>query len=191
MKVAEQLPSIQDLLEDAQSTKGENDEVWKTTATEVRTCEAACKALRIIFDKACPKEDSSRGRRAWNASAVIFTGKRTEAEGHLAVILQTLDVFRAKLMITNTKLLEDLKKAVDDFEKDEGGITHYGSGDIMSSGGGTFNLQKGDNTTFFANVGTYNAPALAPARRSLVAAEDQQPVRTVQKRDLGTETSAD
>ncbi|KAI7014262.1 hypothetical protein KC366_g15851, partial [Hortaea werneckii] len=119
----------------------------------VRTCEAACKALRIIFDKACPKEDSSRGRRAWNASAVIFTGKRTEAEGHLAVILQTLDVFRAKLMITNTKLLEDLKKAVDDFEKDEGGITHYGSGDIMSSGGGTFNLQKGDNTTFFANVG--------------------------------------
>lgn len=162
-KVADQLPSIEELLEDAQNTKGEHDEAWKAVATDVKTCEAACRALKTIFDKACPKEGTSKGRRVWNAGAVIFTGKRTEAEEHLAVILKTLDVFKAKLIITNTKLLEDLKSAIDAFDREDGGMNHYGSGDGFWTSGGTVNVPKGGTNQFISSIGTYTAPSPAPA----------------------------
>jgi hypothetical protein len=163
-KVAEQLPSIEELLEDAQNTKGEHDEAWKAVATDVKTCETACRALKTIFDKACPKEGTSKGRRVWDAGAVIFTGKRTQAEEHLAKILNTLEVLKGKLIITNTRLLEDLKKAVDELDDKEGGINHWGSGDnnVIQRDGTSY---KGDNGKIIGSIGTYNepAPAKAPA----------------------------
>jgi hypothetical protein len=148
-KVAEQLPSIEELLEDAQNTKGEHDEAWKAVATDVKTCETACRALKTIFDKACPKEGTSKGRRVWDAGAVI---------------LNTLELFKAKLIITNTKLLEDLQKAVAGLDSDEAGMHHYGSGDNISNHG-TINSYKGDNGKIIGSIGTYNepAPAKAPA----------------------------
>jgi hypothetical protein len=163
-KVAEQLPSIEELLEDAQNTKGEHDEAWKAVATDVRTCETACRALKTIFDKACPKEGTSKGRRVWDAGAVIVTGKRTQAEEHLAKILNTLAVFKTKLIITNTKLLEDLQKAVAELDRDEAGMHHYGSGDNISNHG-TYNSLKGDNGKIIGSIGTYNEPT--PAKQNV------------------------
>jgi hypothetical protein len=161
--VADQLPSIEQLLENARDTKDKQNDVWKGVAEDVKRCEAACRALKDIFDQACPREGSSRGRRVWNASAVIFTGKRTKAEEHLAVILKTLGVFKAKLIITNTKLLEDLKSAIDAFDREDGGSNHYGSGDGFWTSGGTVNVPKGGTNHFISSIGTYNPSPPAPA----------------------------
>ena len=159
-KVADQLPSIQELLENARDTKDEHDGIWRTVAMEVGSCEKACRALENIFDKAFPKEGAGKVRRVWNATGVIFTGKRSEAEGHMAVIHKTLAVLKGKLIITNTRLLEDLKKAVDELDDDEGGINHWGSGDNnVNKGDGTFNITKGDNSKIIGSIGTYNEPA--------------------------------
>jgi hypothetical protein len=168
--VADQLPSIEQLLENARDTRDEQNDIWKGVAEDVKHCQAACRALKNIFDQACPREGSSRGRRVWNTSAVIITGKRTRAEEHLAVILKTLDVFKAKLIITNTKLLEDLKSAIAAFDCEDGRMNHFGIGDQFSISGGTVNAPKGGSNQFIGSVGsigTFNpptpAPALAPA----------------------------
>ncbi|KAI7225144.1 hypothetical protein KC330_g9186 [Hortaea werneckii] len=153
--VADQLPSIEQLLENARDTKDKQNNVWEGVAEDVKRCEAACRALNNIFDQACPREGSSRGRRVWNAGAVIVTGKRTKAEEHLAVIIKTLDVFKAKLIITNTKLLEDVKSAIDAFDREDGGMNHYGSGDGFWTSGGTVNVPKGGTNQFISSIGTY------------------------------------
>jgi hypothetical protein len=91
---------------------------------------------------------------------VIFTGKRTQAEEHLAKILNTLEVLKGKLIITNTRLLEDLKKAVDELDDKEGGINHWGSGDNnVIQRDGTFNITKGANSKIIDKVGTYHEAA--------------------------------
>jgi hypothetical protein len=161
-KVADQLPSIQELLENARDTKDEHDGIWGTVAKEVDACEQACRALENIFDKAFPKEGASKVRRVWNATGVIFTGKRSEAEGHMAVIYKCLAVLKGKLIITNTKLLENLKTAVDELDGDGSGINHSGSGDnVVNQDTGTLNYTKGDNNKIIGSVGTYNEPAPA------------------------------
>jgi hypothetical protein len=159
-KVADQLPSIQELLENARDTKDEHDGIWRTVAKEVDACGRACQALEHIFDKAFPKEGAGKVRRVWNATGVIFTGKRSEAEGHMAVIHKTLAVLKGKLIITNTRLLEELKTAVDELNDDEGGIYHYGPGDnVVNKSTGTFNYTKGDNNKIIDHVGTYHEAA--------------------------------
>lgn len=166
-KVAEQLPSIQQLLENARDTKSQNDGIWKTVEADVVACEKACNALKIIFDKAFPESGSGNVRRIWNAAAVIFTGKRSEAEGHIAVIYKTFATLNGKLIITNTVVLDQLRKAVDelDADVDERGMYHWGSGDnITNESHGTFNYQKGENSKIIGTIGTYNEPP--PAKKA-------------------------
>jgi hypothetical protein len=161
-KVAEQLPSIRDLLENARDTKNEYDNIWKTVEVDVGTCEKACKALKTIFDKAFPEEGSGKMYRAWNASAMIFTGKRSEAEDHLGTIYKSLAILKGKLIITNTFLLEKLKSAVEELDGNESGISHSGSGDnVVNNRDGTIHITKGDHNQIIGSIGTYNEPALA------------------------------
>jgi hypothetical protein len=158
-KVAEQLPSIRELLENARDTKNEHDDIWKTVELDVNACEKACKALKAIFDRAFPEESSGKMHRAWTASAVIFTGKRSEADDQLAAIYKSLAMLKGKLIITNALLLEKLKTAVETLGGDESGIDHSGSGDnVVNNRDGTFNYTKGDNNKIIGSIGTYHEP---------------------------------
>lgn len=87
---------------------------------------------------------------------MIMTGKRSEAEEHLRRIMDILAVLRTHHIITNTALLEEVKAVLNGLDGPEAGVYHSGQGDNnVNWGTGTYNLQKGANSTMIS-AGTYN-----------------------------------
>jgi hypothetical protein len=140
--VARQLPSIVQLLEDANETArlAPDDSIWNKIEPDLERCRKECTALHTLFENACPRNDSSPAQRMWRSSVAIIRGKRSEAEEHLAAILKTLSVLETHHVITNTKLLEDVKETLDELEENDSGIVHKGTGHIkMNTSSGTYN----------------------------------------------------
>jgi hypothetical protein len=142
--VAKELPSILQLLEDAQgSAKAKttsDDSIWNKVKPELERCKEECAALHTLLENACPANDSNPAQRMWRASVTIITGKRGEAEEHLAAIFKTLSVLETQHIITNTRLLEDVKETLEDLEENDSGIVHKGTGhNKVNKGSGIYN----------------------------------------------------
>jgi hypothetical protein len=159
-KVASRLPSFLSLLENASTSKDKNDPVWRNVKSEVETCEAACKALKAIFDQACPPDGASRRQRMWITSKATLRGLAGDAEELEEEIYKSLEVLEGQVIITNSTLLQELKTSIDGSENGSDGIHYAGSGNqLVNRGDGTFNYQTGAGSNIIERVGTYNAAA--------------------------------
>ena len=156
--VAKELPSIVQLLEDAEvnAKTAPDDSICNKVKPDLERCKEECVALHTLFEKACPTDDSNPAKRMWKSSVAIFTGKRSEAEEHLAAILKTLSVLETHHVITNTRLLEDVKETVEEWEESDLGIVHQGTGhNKVNTGNGTYNDMHAQDNGRNIQAGTY------------------------------------
>lgn len=162
--VADQLPSIVTLLDDAHENgkTAPDNSVWSKVKPDLERCKKECTDLHTLFENACPKVDSNPAQRAWKTSVAIFKGKRSQAEEHLAAILKALSVLKTHHVITNTKLLEEVKASLGELEENDAGNVHNGTGDIKTvTGNGVFN-QASDNGRIIQTQGGAYTEQAAP-----------------------------
>jgi hypothetical protein len=162
--VAKELPSIVQLLEDADSNAkaAPGDSVWTQVKPDLERCKEECAALHALFETACPTNESNPAQRMWKTSVAIFKGKRSEAEEHLAAILKTLSVLETHHVITNTRLLEEVKETLEEWEDNDAGIVHRGTGhNNVVKDGATYNelRAEGNGRNIQTQGGTYNEQA--------------------------------
>ncbi|KAK5685481.1 hypothetical protein LTS10_003560 [Elasticomyces elasticus] len=153
-KVAEQLPSVESLLQGAQEQYDKsqaNKDVWTQAKPDVEQCQKHCKALKDLLDKALPKEGSNTAERTWKATKNVLGSTSKDAQKHLKAICDALSKLQQRQIITNTALLEDIKVIVGELAGD--GIYKYhheGIGDVnVAESGGHFNQQSGANSKMF------------------------------------------
>jgi hypothetical protein len=162
--VAKELPSIVKLLQDADANAqgAPNDSIWIKIKPDLERCKEECAALHILFENICPTSDSNPAQRIWRTSAAIVKGKRGEAEERLAAIFKTLSVLETHHVITNTRLLEDVKETLEEWEEKDSGIVHRGTGhNNVNTGTGTYNNAQDNGRNYVYNIqaGTYHAAA--------------------------------
>jgi hypothetical protein len=167
--VAKELPSIVQLLEDADvnSRAAPNDSIWNRVKPDLERCKQECAALHTLFEDACPTNGATPAQRVWRTSVAIVKGKRSEAEGHLAAILNTLSVLETHHVITNTRLLEDVKETLEEWEENDAGIVHRGTGhNNVVKDGGTYNEMRaeGNGRNIQTQGGTYNEQAASASK---------------------------
>jgi hypothetical protein len=160
--VAKELPSIVQLLEDADSNaKAASDSsIWNKVKPDLERCKEECAALHTLFENACPTNGATPAQRVWKTSVAILIGKRSEAEKHLAAILKTLSVLETHHVITNTKMLEDVRETLEEWEENDLGIIHRGTGhNKVNTGSGTYNDMHAQDNGRNIQAGTYNEQA--------------------------------
>lgn len=157
-----QLPNVQSLLEDAQNTKHEHDSVWKQEQVRdsVIKTESSCNALQKIIEEVCPDDETGRRQRVWIATKAVLRNKKRDAQSSLMQIYQGLDVLKGHLIITNTKMLEDLKLALDNLQDDSGdeGSYHAARDQYINRSSGNMITHSGNyGKSFHVNtIGTFN-----------------------------------
>lgn len=171
--VAEKLPSIEELLRDAQDTKGPKDHVWLDVKPDVERCRKECEALEALFERAFPKPDANKVQRFFKAAAVITSGKRSEAEKILKDIYENLNILSQHHIITNTALLGEISSTLEKMKEERiaSSINYTGTGDQMvANDSGTNNKYSmaGENAKMFhGEIGTYHeAPSQTAAGAS-------------------------
>jgi hypothetical protein len=140
--VARELPSIVKLLEDAdvKAQGAPSDSIWNQVKPDLERCRAECAALHTLFENICPANQSNPTQRIWKSTFAIVRGKRSEAEEHLGAIFKTLSVLGTHHVITNTRLLEEVKETLEEWEENDSGIVHRGTGhNNVNTGTGTYN----------------------------------------------------
>ena len=165
--VARELPSIVQLLEDADvnAKAASDDSIWNKVKPDLERCKEECGALHTLFESACPANASNPAQRMWMTSVAIVKGKRSEAEGHLAAILKTLSVLETHHVITNTRLLEEVRETLEEWEENDAGVVHRGTGhNNVHTGSGTYhntvnsgNVNTGSGAYHNIQAGTYHA----------------------------------
>jgi len=162
--VARELPSIVQLLEDADvnAKAAPHDSIWSKVKPDLERCKEGCAALHTLFENACPANASNPAQRAWKTSVAIVRCKRSEAEEHLAAILKTLSVLETHHVITNTRLLEEVKETLEEWEENDTGIVHNGTGNNnVVKDSATYNEMhaEGNGRNIQTHGGTYNEQA--------------------------------
>jgi hypothetical protein len=162
--VARELPSIVKLLEDAdvKAQGAPSDSIWNQVKPDLERCRAECAALHTLFENICPANQSNPTQRIWKSTFAIVRGKRSEAEEHLAAIFKTLSVLGTHHVITNTRLLEEVKETLEEWEENDSGIVHRGTGhNNVNTGTGTYNNAQDNGRNYVYNIqaGTYHAAA--------------------------------
>jgi hypothetical protein len=111
-KVAKDLPSIVQLLEDADAKAqgAPNDSIWKKVRPDLERCKEECAALKTLFENICPADATKPTQRVWKTVAAFAKGKTSEAKDHLAALHEILSVLGTHHVITNTRLLEEVKE---------------------------------------------------------------------------------
>jgi hypothetical protein len=162
--VAKELPSIVKLLEDADANaKGApNDSIWKKVKPDLERCKEECAALHTLFENICPTDESNPAQRLWKSTSAIVQRKRSGAEERLAAIFKILAVLETHHVITNTRLLEEVKETLEEWEEIDSGIVHRGTGhNNVNMGTGTYNNAQDNGRNYVYNIqaGTYHAAA--------------------------------
>lgn len=156
----EQLPNVQILLEDAQNTKQEHDPVWIQVRDSIARTESSCQALKKIIEEVCPDDETGRRQRVWIATKAVLRNKKKDARSNLMEIYQSLDVLKGHLIITNTKMLQDLKLALNNFQDDSGdeGSYHAARDQFINRSSGNMISHSGDYGKIFHvnNIGTFS-----------------------------------
>lgn len=157
-----QLPNVQKLLEEAQKTKQEHGYVWEREQVRdsVIKTEYSCKALQKIIEEVCPDDETGRRQRVWIATKAVLRNKKRDAQSNLMEIYQSLDVLKGHLIITNTKMLEDLKLALDNLQDDSGDEGSYNAARdqyINRSSGNMITHSGNHGKSFHVNsIGTFS-----------------------------------
>jgi hypothetical protein len=140
-KVSEKLPSLLEILRsaEAQYKAGQpDDQAWITARSDVKHCEEACKDLQSLLKSAYPKDDANKVDRFFKGAETVLSGKGKTAEQLLADIYGHLKLLMDRRILTNTTLLQEIKKTVDEiFPKS--GITQNNTHGTTVAGDQNFN----------------------------------------------------
>lgn len=158
--VSDTLPSLLEILESAEAQyniQQPDQQAWITARSDVRHCEEACRDLQSLLETVYPKADASKVGRFFKATGTILSGKGKTAEQLLADIHGHLNVLMDRQIITNTTLLQEIKKTVDEFFPKSGitqnnthgtnvagdqNFTNTGCGHMINGQGSTVNFNQ-------------------------------------------------
>jgi hypothetical protein len=159
-KVSEKLPSLLEILRsaEAQYKAGQpDDQAWITARSDVQHCEEACKDLQSLLKSAYPKADANKVDRFFKSAETVLSGKGKTAEQLLADIYEHLKLLLDRRILTNTTLLQEIKKTVDEIFPKSGitqnnthgtnvagdqNFNNSGSGHQINGQGSTINFNK-------------------------------------------------
>ena len=116
-KVSDRLPTIQALLRDAAAQYQEKrlkDQQWLAVRDTIRDCEETCRELQEVLDRAYPTIDAGRVSRVFKNLGNIISQKGKTAQQLLQEIYKDLQILSHHHIITETKLLEEIKETVDE-----------------------------------------------------------------------------
>lgn len=122
-KVSAQLPSIKELLKDAAAQYNEDKldaQVWISAEQDVEHCSEACRELLDLLLSAYPCLDASGAKRVFKHVPDMVISKGKTAEQLLKEIHGYLELLKQRRIVTNTKLLEDIKETVDELFQNPG-----------------------------------------------------------------------
>lgn len=159
-KVSEKLSSLLEILRgaEAQYKAGQPEQqAWVNAGSDVKHCKEACQELQDLLKSAYPKADAGKVGRFFKGTGTVLSGKGKAAEQLLRDIHGYLQLLMDRQIITNTALLEDIKKTVDDLFLQSGFTQNniYGpnigrdlrnvvsdSGQMFTGAGGTYHFDK-------------------------------------------------
>jgi hypothetical protein len=158
-KVSDRLPSLVEVLQSAETQyqAGKPDEqTWLKGGEDARRCKDACQELQELLQRAYPKVDAGRVERFFKSTESVLSGKGKTAEQLLAEIYGCLQLLMDRRILTNTALLKDIKKTVDEslpqsgltqnnfsgpnIGHDQNNYTASGSGHMFTGAGGTYHI---------------------------------------------------
>jgi hypothetical protein len=117
-KVSEKLPSVEEILKDAQAQckAGQLNQIdkqtWDSAKHDAGQCEKLCQELRQLLLSAYPKPDASEASRVWKGTKTVFSSKGKSAEALFKEISEHLDALAKRHIINNTVLLGEIKALV-------------------------------------------------------------------------------
>jgi hypothetical protein len=158
-KVSEQLPSIKELLEDAKAQydpKKLDAQKWVEAGADVKNCIEACKELQDVLDRAYPKAGAGLVGRVFKNLGNLVSQKGRTAEQLLKDIHGYLDLLHQRQIITNTKLLQEVKRAVDELFQQSGmtqiqnNVNGHNVGRDLTYSGGPGPMFNGPGVTYYA-----------------------------------------
>lgn len=157
--VAEQLPSIQQILLSAQDNQNQlHHSRWIEAKSDLERCHESCEALTKLFEEAFPKQDAGKFGRLITAAATVLHSKGQKAEKILRQIKSALDNLTTQDVITNTKLLDEITLVLADMQKDNNeGLPSQESGTQNNNMGGTGHFTTINNEAS-GNARQFNGP---------------------------------
>jgi hypothetical protein len=157
-KVSEKLPSILEILQSAEARykAGQPEEqAWVTAESDVRHCKEGCQDLQDLLKSAYPRADTGKVGRFFKGTGTVLSGKGKTAEQLLVEIHGYLTRLMDRQILTNTALLEDIKKTVDDMLLQPGLSQHNVKGPNIGRDQHNHN-NSGSSQQFYGAGGTYN-----------------------------------
>jgi len=109
-KVAEQLPSIQTLLREAEGSKNEKDAIWISVGPDVQKVKTSCVDLRTFFAKAL---SDTKLVVSSKIDTKISVGEHNRAMGSLSQIYNGFKGLLALHIISNAELLNGIGVVVE------------------------------------------------------------------------------
>lgn len=153
--VCAKLPSIKEILENAAEqfkSKGLDAQVWVNASADVEHCMSICQELQDVLERAYPGDETGPAGRVFKNLDNIVSRRGKKAEELLKEICHHLDILRQRQIITNTRLLEELKEAVNELFPKSSITQHnlYGTnvgGDQSYTNSGSGQMITGQGTT--------------------------------------------
>lgn len=158
-KVSDKLPSLLEILRGAESQykAGQPDgSTWISAAADVKRCDEACQELQDLLGSAFPKIGVGRVGRFFKGTGTVLSRKHRTAEQLLAEIYECLEMLVDRSILTNTGLLEDIKKTVDELLEASGLTQHNVHGTNIGRDQVYHNTQSGTGQMFTGPGGTFN-----------------------------------
>ena len=158
-KVSDTLPSLLELLEGAKTQAGKRqptEQAWIEVKKDVERCFETCQQLHDILKRAYPEADAGTAGRVFKNVGNLVSRKSKTAEQLLKDIHGYLEILKQRQIITNSALLDDIKKTVDELFPQSGQIlnnvhgTNVGGDQVnnntgqqfIGTGGGTFTFNS-------------------------------------------------
>jgi hypothetical protein len=156
--VSRKLPSIKELLEDAAAQYNAQklgEQEWLNAGADIKSCNEACQELQEVLESAYPQPDASKLDRVFKNLGNIVSRKGKTAEQLLKDIYSYLELLKQRRIITNARLLEDIKEAVDELFPKSGVTQNNVHGDNIGRDKKTY-TSSGSGHMFTGDNGTYN-----------------------------------
>jgi hypothetical protein len=160
-KVSNTLPTLLELLKGAEVQfvkRQPTEQTWVEVEKDIKRCHEACQELHEILESAYPKADAGKlGRVCKIVGTVVFSHKNKTAGQVLKEIHEYLDILEQRQIITNAKLLEDIKKTVDELFPTTGITQNNVSGTNIGHNTGQVNNQTGGSgQQWNGDIGTFS-----------------------------------
>ena len=145
-KISDKLPALLELLEGARAQAEKfhpTEQTWIEVKKAIQHCREACEGLQYHLESVYQKADAGTTARVFKNIGNVISDKSKTAEGLLKEIYTYLEILKHHQIITNAKLLDDIKKTVDELFPTSGITQNNVSGTNVGHNNGQINNQTG------------------------------------------------